>query len=167
MGLSGPSPPRSRCLSIIEVSTAAELKGDLFRTNSVKVLNRAYATKFPMFKVGQVLLSLRNLDTLALVDTTTFFCGNKQSLSNGATLILDPDNRRFFEVTRDKNLVWEIFCRSSSVPQADLPGRIPLTRVRRYGPGELTFLKGRDVLDRNFSGPLPVFHCGRLKREES
>ena len=34
-------------------------------------LEPAYAAKFPLFKAGQVLLSLRNLETLAVVDPTT------------------------------------------------------------------------------------------------
>ncbi|HEY7425085.1 MAG TPA: arylsulfotransferase family protein [Gemmataceae bacterium] len=181
------------------------LTGDLLHTNSVKVLNRASAAKFPLFKAGQVLLSLRNLETLAVVDRSTrsvvwsaqgiwhlqhdaefldnghlllydnrgsmkgtrileydpltqaipwvyanddsmfffaFFRGNKQRLSNGNTLILDPDNRRLFEVTRDKDLVWESFCPLPSVPQAQAPGSYPLTGARRYGADELTFLKG-------------------------
>ena len=43
-----------------------------------------------------------------------FFRGTKQRLSNGNTLILDPDNRRMFEVTPNRDLVWEVFCTLSS-----------------------------------------------------
>jgi hypothetical protein len=46
-------------------------KGDFIHANSVRVLTRALAPKFPLFKPGQVLISLRNLDTLAVVDTRT------------------------------------------------------------------------------------------------
>jgi hypothetical protein len=41
----------------------------LIHANSVKVLGRARAAKFPLFQPGQVLLSLRNLDMLAVADT--------------------------------------------------------------------------------------------------
>ena len=43
-------------------------KGDLFHTNSVKVLSSARAGQFPLFKAGQVLLSLRSLNCLAVLD---------------------------------------------------------------------------------------------------
>jgi hypothetical protein len=43
-------------------------KGDLFHTNSVKVLTRARARKFTLFQAGQVLLSLRSLHTIAVLD---------------------------------------------------------------------------------------------------
>jgi hypothetical protein len=43
-------------------------KGDLFHTNSVKVLRHAIAPRFPLFQAGQVLISLRNLHTIAVVD---------------------------------------------------------------------------------------------------
>jgi hypothetical protein len=44
---------------------------DLLHTNSVRVLSRALAAKFPRFKAGQVLLSVRNLDTVAVLDRHT------------------------------------------------------------------------------------------------
>jgi hypothetical protein len=46
-------------------------KGDVLHTNSVKVLSRELAGKFPMFKAGQVLLSLRELDAIAVLDPET------------------------------------------------------------------------------------------------
>jgi hypothetical protein len=42
---------------------------DILHTNSVQVLSRALATKFPLFKAGQVLLSLRGPSLLAVLDT--------------------------------------------------------------------------------------------------
>jgi hypothetical protein len=45
-----------------------EAKGDLFHANSVKVLRPAQAGKFPLFRPGQVLISLRHLHTLAVLD---------------------------------------------------------------------------------------------------
>jgi hypothetical protein len=47
------------------------MKGDLLHPNSVKVLSEALAEKFPLFKAGQVLLSIRNVNTLAVVDPAT------------------------------------------------------------------------------------------------
>jgi hypothetical protein len=43
-------------------------KGDLFHTNSVKVLTQALGRKFPLFQPGQVLISLRSLNALAALD---------------------------------------------------------------------------------------------------
>jgi hypothetical protein len=41
---------------------------DVFHTNAVKVLSRALAPKFPLFKAGQLLVSPRHLDALAVLD---------------------------------------------------------------------------------------------------
>jgi hypothetical protein len=43
-------------------------KGDLFHTNSVKVLTPARARQFPLFRPGQVLLSLRSIHAVAVLD---------------------------------------------------------------------------------------------------
>jgi hypothetical protein len=43
-------------------------RSDLFHTNFVKVLTRELAPKFPLFKAGQVLFSLRDLNTIAVMD---------------------------------------------------------------------------------------------------
>jgi hypothetical protein len=45
--------------------------GDALHTNSVRVLPTAIAPKFPLFKAGQVLLSLRTPSTLAVLDLPT------------------------------------------------------------------------------------------------
>jgi hypothetical protein len=180
-------------------------KGDLFHANSVKVLTQARAGKFPLFRAGQVLVSLRSLNTLAVLDVgkrsavwaalgpwriqhdaefldnghlllydnhgwskgcrvieydpvtqalpwvysdadaSPFhagFRGMKQRLPNGNTLIVDPDRRRLFEVTRGKELVWECFCPLPPVPPNQPAGTCAITSVRRYRAEELTFLKG-------------------------
>jgi Arylsulfotransferase (ASST) len=52
-----------------EISRDDPTKGAIFHANSVKVLSRALAPQFPLFKSGQVLVSLRNQDTLAMLDT--------------------------------------------------------------------------------------------------
>jgi hypothetical protein len=43
-------------------------QGDVLHANSVKVLKREYAPKFPLFREGQVLLSLCNLNAIAVLD---------------------------------------------------------------------------------------------------
>jgi hypothetical protein len=45
-----------------------ERSRDVLHTNAVKVLRRELASKFPMFKEGQLLISPRRLDALAVVD---------------------------------------------------------------------------------------------------
>src|SRR5262249_34666921 len=43
-------------------------KGDLGHANSVRVLSKALANKFPLFKPGHVLISMRSHHLLAVVD---------------------------------------------------------------------------------------------------
>jgi hypothetical protein len=180
-------------------------KNDLLHTNSVKVLSRTLAAKFPLFKPGQLLLSMRNIDTIAVLDRpsrsvtwaargfwqaqhdaefldnghllvydnlglqketrileydpltqaipwaytnehathfSAVFRGMKQRLPNGNTFIVDPDNRRLFEVTRDKELVWENYCSLPPAPPGQRPKDHAVNYARRYRPDELTFLKG-------------------------
>jgi hypothetical protein len=179
-------------------------KGDVLHANSVKVLPRSLAAKFPLFKPGQVLISLRTLDVLAVLDvpsravvwaahgvwrhqhdadfldngrlllfdnlgspagsrvleydpirqavpwsyapgeTTAFtanFRGASQRLGNGNTLIVDPDQCRILEVTRDKERVWQyVVPLSGKGRDAGLAAAV--TGARRYAPDELTFLRG-------------------------
>jgi hypothetical protein len=44
------------------------LRRDVLHTNAVKVLNPSLAPKFPLFKAGQILISPRQLDALAVLD---------------------------------------------------------------------------------------------------
>jgi hypothetical protein len=44
---------------------------DPLHTNCVRVLRRDQAAKFPMFKPGQVLVSMRHLNAIAVLDTNT------------------------------------------------------------------------------------------------
>jgi hypothetical protein len=178
---------------------------DLLHTDSVKVLSRTLAPKFPLFKPGQILLSLRNRDTVAVLDRPTrrvvwaaqgiwqaqhdaeflenghllvydnlgsrrgtrileyapqtqafswtytnenvrsfkaSLRGMAQRLPNGNTLIVDPDNRRLFEVTRDRELVWETICPLPLDPRGGARPAHAVNCARRYGAEELTFLKG-------------------------
>lgn len=183
----------------------SERESDVLHVNGVRVLNPTLAAKFPLFKPGQLLLSVRSLDAIAVLDrdtrrvvwaargiwkmqhdaefldnghlllydnagsseqtrvleydprtqaipwayinenSTRFRAssrGMKQRLFNGNTLIVDPDNRRIFEVTMDKELVWEFFCPLSSVPQKQPVRNHAITGALRYRADELTFLKG-------------------------
>ncbi len=45
-----------------------ERSRDVLHTNAVKVLNPELASKFPLFKAGQLLISPRRLDTIAVLD---------------------------------------------------------------------------------------------------
>ncbi len=76
------------------------LKQDVLHTNSVNVLGRAMASRFPKFRAGQVLLSLRNLHAIAVLDPATCSivwgtCGpwllqhDAQFLDNGHLLLFD------------------------------------------------------------------------------
>jgi hypothetical protein len=183
----------------------SERETDPIHTNSVQVLNRSLAAKFPLFKAGQILLSARTLDTIFVLDRNTrrvvwaargiwkaqhdaefldnghlllydnagsadqsrvleydpltqaipwaymnenstrfraLTRGTKQRLFNGNTLIDDPDNRRIFEVTQDKELVWEFFCPLPAAPEKQQPKNHAITGARRYAANELMFLKG-------------------------
>ena len=48
-----------------------DLAQDALHANAVKVLSRRLAPRFPRFKAGQVLVSLRHLHTIAVIDTGT------------------------------------------------------------------------------------------------
>jgi hypothetical protein len=166
---------------------------DFLHANGVEVLTPALATHYPLFKAGQVLVSFRELDALAVVDPEsrsvvwaargpwrgqhdphfldngrllvfdnrgssrasrvleydpqtqacpwsypadggagfiTAIQGRSQRLPNGNTLIVNSQDGVLLEVTPAKDLVWSCSCHAH-VPWA-----------RRYGPRELTFLKG-------------------------
>jgi len=148
--------------------------GDLWHTNTVEVLDDQLADQFPFLKKGQVLISMREIDTIAVVDldeeqvvwatrgpwhrqhdpdflssgnmlifdnrghlnkkdgvsrivefnprtmeTIWQYTGDEQDrfqsllraaqqrLPNGNTLITESTKGRIFEVTREKEVVWE------------------------------------------------------------
>ena len=172
---------------------ALRMKQDVTHTNSVHVLSRKLAPKFPGFKAGQVLLSLRTPSALVVLDPDRgkvvwaargpwkaqhdarfldtgrillfdnqgsprssrvleydpqtqalpwvypgaggfpFYSGERgmsQRLPNGNTLIVSSEKGQLLEVTRGGELVWS-FSSDGFIPTG-----------RRYGPGELHFLKG-------------------------
>jgi hypothetical protein len=161
--------------------------------NTVKVLRRNQAPRFPDFKAGQVLLTFRNLDAIAVLDPRTramvwaargpwqgphdaqfldngclliydnlgsnhstrvleydprtqampwsyperhhppFLSmerGMGQRLPNGNTLIVNSQGGEIWEVTADRQVVWN--CTTG--------GYVPF--ARRYAPEQLPFLKG-------------------------
>jgi hypothetical protein len=101
--LSGLEKPREQLAP--EASTAQRFdaltrKQDVLHTNSVKVLRRELAPRFPGLKAGQVLISVRSLDAIAVLDPATEEVvwaargpwraqHDAQFLANGRLLIFD------------------------------------------------------------------------------
>jgi hypothetical protein len=95
---------------------------DVLHANSVSVLSSAQAAKFPNFKPGQILVSIRNLHTLAVIDPTTETavwgaCGpwhyqhDAQFLDNGHVMLFDnigsPRGSRVIEYdTQQSSFPW-------------------------------------------------------------
>jgi hypothetical protein len=197
----GPSIPPPRMGGPVRVGTP---KGDILHTNSVRVLNPGLAAKFPLFAPGQVLISMRSLDTLGVLDLakrkivwsaqglwkaqhspefldngrllvydnygsskgtrvlefdpntgaipwcyanensvpfTAVTRGMASRLPNGNTLIVDSDGLRVFEVTLQKELVWEFGCQDPERTDPKERSQPSLTCARRYPAEQLTFLK--------------------------
>ncbi len=98
------------------------MKQDVLHTNSVNVLTKAVAPKFPEFKAGQVLLSIRSLHSLAVLDPSSgsIVWGSRgpwnnqhdaQFLDNGHYLLFDnigsPRGSRVLEYDpRDGSFPW-------------------------------------------------------------
>jgi hypothetical protein len=53
----------------LQLSARGRLSWDVLHTNAVEVLRRDLAPRYPLFKAGQVLLSVRELDAVAVLDT--------------------------------------------------------------------------------------------------
>ncbi|HEV3439084.1 MAG TPA: arylsulfotransferase family protein [Gemmata sp.] len=45
-----------------------EIRRDVLHTNAIKVLSEAMAPRFPLFRAGQILISPRQLDAIAVID---------------------------------------------------------------------------------------------------
>ncbi len=93
------TPRLNRGLTLPRMDEVHE-RQDVLHTNFVKELRRPLAAHFPLFKAGQVLLSLRNLDALAVLDPTSGAVvwaargpwraqHDSQFLDNGHLLIFD------------------------------------------------------------------------------
>jgi hypothetical protein len=61
----GGAPPGGRPTSVVDDPLR---RGDSLHTNCIHVLTRGLAPKFPQFRAGQVLLSMRHLDAVAVLD---------------------------------------------------------------------------------------------------
>jgi len=69
--------------------------------------------------------------------------GMKQRLPNGNTLVVNPDKRRLFEVTPEKELVWNLAIPVTPVGDKQAESNTSaVTGARRYDPNTLTFLPG-------------------------
>lgn len=75
---------------------------------------------------------------------TNVFRGGVQRLRNGNTLIVDASGRKAFEVTPEKEIVWNFHCsaKTSSGPLVgdDRSEQLSFTSARRYQESELPFL---------------------------
>lgn len=178
--------------------------GDFLHTNSIAAIERVHKGPDISFEPGQILLSFRNLDTIAVLDPKTgalswalngpwdaqhdadllengrilifdnngyigaggpsrviefdpfteqvhwsytgdrenhfesFVRSRQQRLPNGNTLITESDRGRLFEVTSDKEIVWEFF---NPVRGGERNELIPvITGGQRVGVDQLTFL---------------------------
>ncbi len=94
---------------------------DILHSNSVMKLEPKIASKFPMFKAGQVLVSLRDMNAIAVIDPETesvvwFALGpwkrqhSAQFLANGHILLLDnqglaDEERKQESLTKNNNKV--------------------------------------------------------------
>jgi hypothetical protein len=80
--------------------------GDRLHLNNVEVLGKGLADKFPEFNVGDILVSFRNIDTIAVIDTNTQMV--KWSLTGLFLRQHDPDflpngNIMVFDNRKDDN----------------------------------------------------------------
>jgi len=86
-----------------------EKKGDIFHTNTIDIIPESAAQRYPMFEAGDMLISLRNINTIAVIDSekgtvkwalSGMWRHQHQSvlLDNGNILLLDNQggNRHFF-----------------------------------------------------------------------
>lgn len=190
-------------------------KGDVWHTNSVEVLDDQLADRFPFLKKGQVLVSMRNIDIIAVVDmdkeqvvwatrgpwhrqhdpdflpngnmlifdnrgyygkgglsrviefnpTTmeivwqytgdekdifySWAKSSQQRLPNGNTLITESNAGRIFEVTRDKEVVWEFMSPFRAPDDNQLV--VPVFWAQRFHPDDLNFEFSN--LNQNFPSP--------------
>jgi hypothetical protein len=185
------SPEEKPALNDDSMNALRQLQ-NVLHANSVSVLTRALAPKFPGFKPGQALVTLRNINAFAVVDPTTrsvewaatgpwrmqhdgqfldnghllifdnvgsprgsrvleydpstrafpwiypgldkppFFNpvrGMAQRLPNGNTLIVNSEDKEMFEVTPDKEIVWNCGAHDE------------IGTARRYAPERVKFLK--------------------------
>jgi hypothetical protein len=68
--------------------------------------------------------------------------GANQRLSNGNTLIVDPNGGRILEVTRNKELVWQYGSPLDHLEATSIGTHSLITGACRYGEKSLVFLEG-------------------------
>jgi hypothetical protein len=116
--------PDQELVARVLVAGSLNPKGDILHMNSVDVLTQKQAPMFPMFEEGQVLVSLRELNALAVLDvrkkkvvwaTVGPWRGqhSAQFLDNGHLLLLDnrgvPHGSRLIEYDpRDQSFPWTV-----------------------------------------------------------
>ncbi len=61
----------SKYSSVLRLAQSFGSKGDIIHANAIRVIDHDLARKFPFAEEGQLLISLRNIDTLAVVDPDT------------------------------------------------------------------------------------------------
>jgi hypothetical protein len=177
--------------------------GHILHANSLEIFNGSLEHKSPLFKKGNILVSILMLDTIAIFDLAKqqlvwalgsglwksqhqptllkngnmlifdnkdsenrsqvlefdpftqkvvweysrekeneFFsrtCGSNQRLANGNTLITETDMGRAFEVTHDKEIVWEYISPYRTGEQNQLLAIVP--EVVRLNPEAYPFVK--------------------------
>jgi hypothetical protein len=179
--------------------------GHILHANSLEIFNGSLEHKSPLFKKGNILISILMLDTIAIFDLAKqqlvwalgsglwksqhqstllkngnmlifdnkdsenrsqvlefdpftqkvvweysrekeneFFsrtCGSNQRLANGNTLITETDMGRAFEVTHDKEIVWEYINPYRTGEQNNLLAVVP--EVVRLNPEAYPFVKDK------------------------
>jgi hypothetical protein len=179
--------------------------GHILHSNSLEIFDGSLEHKSPLFKKGNILVSILMLDTIAIFDLAKqqlvwalgsglwksqhqptllkngnmlifdnkdsanrsqvlefdpftqkviweysrekeyeFFsqtCGSNQRLPNGNTLITETDRGRAFEVTRDKEIVWEYINPYRTGEQNELFAVVP--EVVRLNPEAYPFVKDK------------------------
>ena len=87
-------------------------------------------------------------------DNEQFFsrtCGSNQRLPNGNTLITETDFGRVFEVTQDKEIVWEFISPYRAGEKNELIATIP--EMIRVDPRSFSFLTCKDADSDGFGSP--------------
>ena len=189
--------------------------GDIFHTNTIELFNGKLAETSPLFRKGNVMVSMLYLNSIFIIDIEDekmvwalgsgmwerqhqptllgngnilifdnhftgnssqliefepfsqeivwyyrgndkekFFsrtCGSNQRLPNGNTLITETDFGRVFEVTRDKEIVWEFISPYRAGEQNELIATIP--EMIRVDPRSCPFLTCKDADSDGFGSP--------------
>jgi hypothetical protein len=109
----------------------AASKGDLIHTNSIRILTPEMAPRFPLFRPGQLLISMRSLDLIAVLDPHTHSVvwaalgpwhrqHDAEFLANGNLLIYDnlgsPSSTRVLEYNPNTQAIPWIYANENATP---------------------------------------------------